>query len=181
MKKLLALVICALLALGGCAALSEDAQEIGSINVNGAYKLTAKLPEGYQLEMTQDTEGYLRGTLSSSDPLKPAMIFSIAFDETYSDVERLNDLSDEDLAFLESTFGPGSEISYGETSEGTRLMFVRTADAQNEFLAVFTIYKGYMIEFDLFAGPGGKLSAEQESTAITFLSDMQFVPIEIPQ
>ncbi len=176
MKKSLALILCALLALACCASLAEGAQEIGSINVNGAYKLTAKMPEGYTLKVEENQESFLRGTLSSEDPLKPEMTFSIVYDETYSEVERMNNLTEADLAFLESTFPEGSEISYGETSEGTKLMIVK-ANAETEYMTILTVYKGYMIEFDLFAGPDGKLTEEQQKQAVTFLSDLQFVPV----
>ncbi len=181
MKKMLSLILCALLTLSCCISLSEGVQEIGSVNVNGSYILTAKLPDGYTLKMNAEKEGYLQGELTTEDVLKPQMRFSIAADETYADLERMNDMSEEDLAVLESSFEAGSEISYGETSEGTKLMIVRSTIDSREYMAIVTYYRGFMIEFDLFAGPDGKLTDEQEKTAIDFLSDMQFVPVEAKQ
>ncbi len=180
-KKSLSLLLCALLALLCAAAAAEDVQDIGTINVNGAYKLTARLPEGYRLEFLDEGEGYLRGSLTSEDPAKPFMYFSIAWDETYSEVERMNDMPEADLANLAATFPEGSEISYGETTEGTKLMIVHAAESGTEYMTVLTVYKGYMVEFDLFAGPDGHLSEEQKNLAVAFLSDMQFLPVELSQ
>ena len=36
--------------------------------------------------------------------IRPQMYLSVAYDETYGDVARMNDLSVEDLAVLEETF-----------------------------------------------------------------------------
>ncbi len=181
MKKILSLILCALLAFSCCASLAEGAMEIGSVNVNGNYILTAKLPDGYKLTMKVEQDGYLQGELTTEDVLKPRMVFSIAADETYAEAERMNDLTEADLAVLESSFEAGSKISYGETSEGTKLMIVRSTLESHEYIAILTYYKGYMIEFDLFAGPDGKLSEDQEKVAIAFLSDMQFMPVEAKQ
>ena len=101
----------------------------------------------------------------SEDPSKPEMILSIAYDETYSDVERLNDMDDEALAILEKTFtdtDPYAYITYDETAYGTRLLICRTQSEVYDDLDIFTIYKGYFVEFMVTPG---KASADQKISA----------------
>ena len=178
MKKLIAFILSAMLCLCFSSVLAEQGtQEIGTINANGLYKLTGSLPEGYALHVETEEEGLLHGTLQHSDPLKPSLVFTLIFDETYADVERMNDLSQEDLDFLLSTFeDPEKQVSYTETSHGTKLMCVSTQVENWDYLSILTIYKGYMIELNMFAGTGsdGTLTEEQKQIAIDFLSNMNF-------
>ena len=53
MKKLIALLLALALMLGCCAALSETAAKtvLGSINMNGAFKLQCSLPDNYTLNI----------------------------------------------------------------------------------------------------------------------------------
>ena len=184
MKKLLALFSALILTLTLCASLAESTEtEIGSINVNGNYTLTCAVPEGYSLNVTGAEESSVRGSMVTEDPSRPSMVFSIVFDETYSDVERMNDMTEEDIAFLESTYteeNPYAVVSYMETAYGTKLMCVRATLKESDFLSILTVYKGYLIEFDLFPGEesNGLLTDEQVSTAVDFLSGLNFVPAE---
>ena len=52
-----------------------------------------------------------------------------------------------------------------------------------DYLSILTVYKGYMIELNMFAGTGsdGKLTEEQKKIAVDFLSNMNFETItEMP-
>lgn len=187
MKRLIAILLSLTMICCLAASMAETAQEpaqeqqglqnFGTISVNGIYALTGQIPEGYQVTLETAETGLLHGSLLNSDSAKPALAFTIIFDETYADVQRMNDLSQEDLNFLESTFeDPEKEVTYTETAYGTKLMCVSTKVESWDYLSILTIYKGYMIELNMFAGPGsdGRLTEEQKQIAIDFLSNMNF-------
>ena len=180
MKKLIAAVLCALMCFCFSAVLAEQEQglqEFGTIDANGLYKLTGTIPQGYEVSVETAETGLLHGTLLNQDSTKPALAFTIIFDETYANVERMNDLSEEDLDFLLSTFDdPEKEVSYTETGYGTKLMCVSTQVENWDYLSILTIYKGYMVELNMFAGTGtdGTLTSEQKQIAVDFLSNMNF-------
>ena len=85
-------------------------------------------------------------------------MLSIAFDEAYADVERLNDMDDEGLALLEQTFidsDPEVEITYGETGYGTRVLVAKHDTEGEDYIDFFSIYRGYCVEFVLLPAKEG--------------------------
>ena len=188
MKKMLAMLLTLALTLTCFAALAEEQpkEQLGSINMNGAFKLQCTVAEGYQMYVqSKDDEGLL-AMISSEDKAKPIMFFAIEFDEQYAEIKRLNDLSEEELQELASTFTTENEtvsVSYTETSHGTKLMLVRDASDIVTYASFLTIYEGYMIEFDMVPGydmtmAGEGLSESQIQMCVDFLSDLDFIPEE---
>ena len=185
MKKFLSLLLALCLLLSCCAALGEAAPktELGSINMNGAFRLVCSVPENYSLQVvTKDDEGMI-AAIPSEDPVKPQMVMVIEFDETYYDVYRMNDMSDEQLQAIADTFSSDGDevaISYRETSHGTKLMVAQEAEGDTDFLSILAIYEGYMIEFDMTAGPEAQegLTEAQIQMCVDFLSDLDFIPEE---
>ena len=120
MKKLFALLLTLALALGCCAALAETPAktELGSINMNGAFKLQCSLPDNYTLNIvSKDDEGLL-AVIEPQDASKPMLFLTIEFDEIYYDVKRMNDMTDEQLQQILDTFtseGDEVTVSYRET------------------------------------------------------------------
>lgn len=183
MRKIMA-VLLSLALLLGCAAGAEDAQKqiFGTIRINGEYTFRGTLPEGYRFVPFDQSDESVLFRLLSDDPTRPEMIMSIAFDETYYDVKRLDDLDEAQLALLEKTFtdtDPYAAITYDETEQGTRLMLVRTTSGDvYDDLIFFTIYDGYFVEFQVAPGEGSaeqRLTDEDIAQAMSFLSDMDFV------
>ena len=168
--------------LWGCAGAEIPAgEEIGTITVNGSYIISCLKPEGYEMEIVvQDSDRILGQLLADEEDIRPVIVFSIVYDETYAGIDRMNDLSEEDLAFLEGTYAEENPtITYRETAYGTKLMCVPGTIGENDFLSVLTIYRGYMIEFDIYPGreTDGKLTDEQVQMAVDFLSSMDFTQI----
>ena len=181
MKKLMSLTLALLLLCGAAAADLPQGEEVGAITVNGSYTISYVKPEGYEITVIQEDSTRMQGTLTADeDGTKPILAFSIVYEETYSEIDRMNDMTDEDLAFLESTYAEQNpDISYMETAYGTKLMVVKASLGAADFLSVLTIYKGYMIEFDLFPGTetNNRLTDEQVQMAVDFLSGMTFTQI----
>ena len=182
MKKMTAMILCLVLALSCAAGLAEAAEKtnIGTVNVNGAFEARCVLPQGYTLETESEENGGLISMITCEDPAKPTLMLSIMFDEMYADVEKLNDLDDEAVAYIESTFTDeyNVDISYTETAYGTKLMVVK--ELEGMFADVYTIYQGYEFEFVLLPtaeGGAESLTEEQIQLVIEFLSNLDFVPV----
>ena len=182
MKKIIAILLSLALLLGCAAGLAEgeEKQTYGTIRENGEYTLKGILPEGYKVIPFELSDDYILTRIRPNDPEQPEMMLSIAYDETYSDVERLNDLDDDALEILEKTFtdtDPYANITYEETDYGTRLLVCRTQGDTYDSLDIFTIYKGYFVE--LVTTPGEKakeqkLTDEDVNNSIRFLSELDF-------
>ena len=183
MKKMIAMILGLAMLLCAVSAVAEDKVTLGTVSINGAFRLQTELPEGYQLvPQTVSPEQYV-ALISSEDPAKPAMQLSIAFDEQYADVERLNDMDDEALVLLEQSFidnDPEVEITYGETGYGTRVLVAKHDTEELDFIDFFSIYRGYCVEFILLPAQEGdrNLNEEQIATCVSFLTNLDFIPAD---
>ena len=183
MKKIIAILLSLALLLGCAAGLAEEPQKqiFGSIRANGDFTLKGVLPEGYMVRPFELTDDSILIELIPEDETRPEMVLSVAYDETYSDVKRLNDLDDDALAVLEATFtdtDPYVNITYDETGYGTRLMVARTTSDTYDYLDIFTIYDGYFVEFVMIPSKAaGRLHLTDEETELcnTFLTALDFV------
>ena len=183
MKKIIAILLSLVLLLGCAASLADETekQTYGTIRINGEFTLKGILPEEYKVIPFELSDDAILTRIIPNDPERPEMMLSIAFDETYSDVERLNDLNDDALAILERTFtdtDPYANISYEETEYGTRLLVCRTQGDSYDTLDILSIYKGYFIEFVVTPGKKAKeqkLTDEEVESCIAFLSELDFV------
>ena len=184
MKKIIAILLSLALLLGCAAGLAETAEKqlFGVIRVNGEFTLKGILADGYSIIPFEMSDDSLISYIISDDPTRPEMVLSIAYDETYSGVQTLNDLNDDELLILEKTFtdtDPYANITYDETAYGTRLMICRTTTEYYDYLDIVSIYNGYFIEFAMFPGKGAaaqQLTDEQVNSCIEFLSELDFVP-----
>lgn len=159
----------------------DDSAKLGSLTVNGAFDLTCKLPEGYDLQVVNVRGGKIVASVLPQDMTKPQLYLSIAYDEMYGDVKRMNDLTDEQLAVLEATYTEMNdvEISYQNTGHGTKLLIAREVGTDTDFVDILSIYEGYMIEFNMTPNPNAAnqtLTNAQIGMCIDFLTDLDFVP-----
>lgn len=189
MKKYIALLLCLLLALGCVASAAEETPgkiTIGTISINGAFSLRCGLPEGYRVQPLKMSQDQVVALILAEDPLKPVMQLSVAFDEAYSDVKRMNDLDDEALDLLEKTFtdmDPTVEITYGDTGLGTRLLIARQSEGSYQYIDFLSVYQGYVVEFVMVPSQTAEdktLTEDQMRKCIDFLTDLDFVPADIP-
>ena len=156
--------------------------DLGVIDINGAFSLQCRMADGYSILPVKSTSDQLVAVISSEDPAKPILQLCVAYDEKYAKVERMNDLSDEELAELEKTFtdvDPTVEITYGDTGLGTRLMIARQSDSGFDYLDFLSIYKGYFVECVMVASESAEakdLTEDQIQMCIDFLTEMDFVP-----
>lgn len=156
-------------------------EQMGTLNVNGQFALQCKLPDGYQMQVINQLGEKLTAFISANNNTKPILQLSIAFNELYSDVERMNNLSKKQLQELEATFKDMNDvkISYAKTSHGTKLLVAREVGEDADFVDILTVYKGYSIEFVMTPNPRAKtqtLNDKQVQMCIDFLSELDFVP-----
>ena len=157
----------------------DGTEKLGSLSVNGEFDLTCRLPADYKLQVVNTRGEKIVASVLSDDMTKPEMYLTIAYDETYGDVERMNDLGEEDLKILEESFSDMNEveISYSETGYGTKLLIAREVGSDTDFVDILAIYRGYFIEFTMTPNPKAanqSLTDEQIKMCIDFLTDVDF-------
>ena len=182
MEKMFAILLCLALLLGCAAAMAETAEKthLAKVNMGGAFELKCTLPEGYEIKELESTDSsYL--ALFMADENRPLLTLSIAYNELYSDVKRMNDLDAEALSLIEESFRAEDDvkITYTETSYGTKLMMIQEADGSVDYVDFYSIYLGYEIEIVVSAmDDEGGLSDAQIQMVVDFLSELDFVAAE---
>ena len=181
MKKTLAILLILSLLLGCSAAVAETAEKtyLATVDMNGAFQLQCSLPEGYEIQEIEST-GAAYVALFKADGNRPLLTLSIAFNELYSNVARMNDLDAEALALIEESFKAEDDvkISYTETAYGTKLMMIQEADGSVDYVDFYSVYLGYEIEIVVAAQDENGLTDAQIQMVIDFLSNLDFVEAE---
>lgn len=187
MKKVVAIILSLAMLLSCAACFAEAAEaaevaevaekeELGTVNVNGVFKIQGRIPEGYRLSFLNQNPMYIRCKLISESKEKPGVELTIAYAEDWADTERLNDVSEADLLEIEESFREEDEVNieYRTTAYGTKVMVVTEALEETDFVAVYTIYKGYELEFVMTPG-SNPLTEENTQMLVDFISEMDFV------
>ena len=178
MKKMIALALSLMLILCAAVAPAEETAEktrLGSLKVGEAFTIQSKVPENYTFTPVTSTELNLTGILAGGEN-QPTVYVSIAFNEEYYGVERFNDVDEDTVQAIRDSFREMDEVAFEdlETAYGTRLLKVTQAD--RSFVDIYTIYKGYELEFVLTAQ--GEVQDADVQMLVDFISDMDFVPAE---
>ena len=160
-----------------------NVKKLGTLNINGEFDLTCRLPEGYNLQVVNMRGDKIIASVLSEDMTKPQLYLSIAYDETYGEIERINDMNDDDRLILEDSFREMNdvEITYAETGHGTQLLVAKEIGTDTDFVDILAIYKGYFIEFNMTPNPKAAdqtLTDEQVRMCIDFLTDVDFNPVK---
>ena len=187
MRKMLAILLGLALLLCCAAAAAENAEKtyLATVDMNGAFQLQCALPEGYEIDEIESTDStYVAQFIADGD--RPLLVLSIAYNELYSDVPRMNDLDEEALAIIENTFRTEDnvDISYTETAYGTKLMVIKETEDTVNYVDFYSVYLGYEVEIVVASMNETGLTDEQIQMAVDFLSDLDFVAPEtdaVPQ
>ena len=154
--------------------------QMGKLTVNGEFALQCQLPEGYTMQLINTLGTKISAFITSEDTEKPILQLSIAFDELFANVDRMNDLTEEALRGLEATFTEMNdvEISYTETAYGTKLLIAKEVGDDTDFVDILSVYKGYSVEFVMTPNPSAQnqtLTDAQIQMCVDFLSEVDFV------
>ena len=175
MRKLTALTLSLIMILCAVCAFAEETgkAEIGTLKVGEAFSIQSKMPEGYAYMPVTATGLNMVGILSAGEG-RPVVTVSIAYNEEYADTERFNDVDEAIVEEIRDSFREmDGEVTFEdlETAYGTRLLKV----AGNGFVDIYTIYKGYELEFVM---TGGTVTDADVQMLVDFISDMDFVGVE---
>jgi hypothetical protein len=175
MKKITALALSLMMILCAVCAFAEESgkTEIGNLKVGEAFSIQSTMPEGYKYMPVTATELNLVGLLTAGEG-RPEVFVSNAYNEEYAEIERFNDVDEDTVEEIRDSFlAEDEEVKFEdlETAYGTRLLKV-TGDG---FVDIYTIYKGYELEFVL---TGADLTADDVQILVDFISDMDFVAVE---
>ncbi len=178
MKKIIALMLTLMLILCTAAVFAEETAEktrLGSLKVGEAFTIQSNIPENYTFTAITATDLNLIGVLSGGEGT-PTVYISIAYNDEYADVERFNDVDEETVQAIRDSFLAMDDVAFEdlETAHGTRLLKVTTSN--RSFADIYTIYKGYELEFVLTAQ--GEVQDADIQMLVDFISDMDFVTAE---
>lgn len=173
MKKIISMLLALALLLGCGAALAEAAEktQMGTLEMKGAFTLKCAIPENYKLMVIEETPEKMFAQLVPEDQKKPCVTISIAYNDEYSDVERMNDLPEEQLKRIEASFMQMDDVKfeYRETGLGTKILVVTEDDSDEDgdtdFVDIYSIYKGFETEFKMI--PGKDPAAEDDDVDMT--------------
>ena len=172
---------------GAALAEGEQKESLGTLNVNNAFDIRCRMPEGYKLSILSSDGTSVLALVSSEEAGKPQLSLSIAFNDMFTAEDgtalRLNDVSDEGIEFIKNSFqdqmAEGVTFEDGETALGTRLLIVKGAVDENTHAVIFySVYQSYEIELVATMGmdDDGDLTEEQTQMIIDFLTGLDFVP-----
>ena len=162
---------------------TSDKKTLGTLNVNGKFNLVCQMPEGYDLQVVNMRGSRIIAAIEPKDMIRPQMYLTVAYDESYGSVMRINDMTPEELAILENSFREMNqvEITYRETGYGTKLLVARETGNDTDFVDILAIYQGYFIEFTMSPNENSAnktLTDEQIKTCIDFLTNLDFNPVK---
>ena len=184
MKKIIALALSLMLLLGCVSALAEAADK-QTITMLGAFTITTdKLPEGYTMNVIQNSEMAYEAIFASPEAGKPNYVLRMNFSDEWDGVNTLDDATEADMKAVKDDFYEVTELDDGDitfedgkTGEGTPLLIAKAADGS--FGAVYAIYKSHEIEVDIYHAEEDISVTEDEINAvIAFLTNVQFTPVE---
>ena len=187
MKKLIALLLAAMM-LCGCAALAEEATTAGTIKTSdGSFEVSYQIPEGVKLvsgEWVDDT--MYMANLEGPDGLY--FYFSVAVPEKTEENEETtpitfneeNGYTDEYLKQMMTELFADDYTSFDMgvkvTAYGTKLAVVRFNDPESPSAYVFSIWNGYEIGLTLVSededGNYRQITEDQLNKVVDFVSEV---------
>lgn len=177
MKKLIALLLSLMLVVGlMLPAMAEEAPTKLSIVYDDTMSVEVVIPDGYTIDET-NVMGSLLLIMTPIDENGNYFCTIVAHDEERAAVERLNDLSDDEIQAIADEFCADLNdptISFGETGMGTKLLIIDDNGVDGtDTTVIITVYKGYFLTTYVF--PAGETVTDAEKAmAIQFYTDMDF-------
>ncbi len=171
MKKILALLLTALLAAAAFTAFAEEAEKPF---IDFDIKMDS-IPEGYEYDV-EERGGSLFATFRSADPAAAVLYVSVAYSDTFAGYTLSSQMSDEEFEsatkLLTADYNDPS-IELRETDYGTAVIVITENDAQSDYADMITVWHGYFIRAAL--QKSSQLTEEDMALAMRIASDMWFV------
>ena len=188
MRKITAIVLSLILLLGCVSSLADE----GTISMVGWFSLeTNKIPAGYTIKTIKNNELEYEGYMQSSDADKPHYYLLINFNDQFTGVNTLDDVSAEEKKQIKQEYYDVLEYEDGDlvfedkkTSDGIPVLTVLAKDGA--LCSAYMIYLGYEIEIDGYPGgsnteAGIALTEADARMMVGILSNMKKPAIETPE
>lgn len=174
MKKLIAFALAAVMLLSF--ALAETAKT--PIFYDNSLTLNVVYPEGYTAEI--EDVGMFKLIHMTKGEHFPEMTLLICPDDEYADLERLNDMEEADqegyvLGLMEDY--NDAEVTWLQTDYGTDVVLLNENGTTIDFAELVTVYHGYVLDLMIMATEGEVVTGDDITSAMKFLSDMDFVHV----
>ena len=179
MKKLLAVLLALAMLLNMTGVLAQAADEKVIVEYDEALSFAFIQPEGYSVEQ-EIVNGHFFLSLVPEDETKASVDLMIApmEDEVLGNLERLNDLDEEQLnAFIaDITVGYNApETQMVETEAGTHVLVISENDSDMDFAELVSIYHGYFIFAYIGYADNTQVTEDDVNAVIWFFSNLDFV------
>ena len=180
MKKILSLLLCAVL-LASCAAAAAEGE--AAVDFRDRFQLKGTVPDGYKLSILSQDELTLEGEIAGDNAAAPVMKLFISFNESYANVASLNDLSADALEQIMQSFTEEYTMAFDrmDTDSGIPLLVARETGESADFLDFYTIFRGHEIELWLYKrddAANHTLTAEQLDRCKEFVRSLQIIPFQ---
>ena len=179
MKKILTLMLAAMLMLSAGLCRAESAGNVTSVYYDSTLRFDMKIPEGYELQT--DRDGMILAMCLKGGRDNYDIDILVCPDDTYSEFSRFNDMTDERLAREMAELSEGynnPSVSVLETSAGTKLIRIDENGSEMDYVEIIGLYNGYIIDVYILADDGREVTEEDIRTALDFCSGWSFVNIE---
>lgn len=178
MKKILSIVLAAMMLLSVGIACAETAEATAAeptvVRYDAQTDITYILPEDYAVSSTEFSGQMVIIDLKTLAD-KPELVLVVGLDEEYADLNKLNDLSDEDLqAYIDTLCEDwGTVETYVvNTDYDTKFVLLDEVSADIDQCQITGIYKGYTITLYLIRTNGTQVTEDDYNAAMKFLSEV---------
>lgn len=178
MKKILSIVLAAMMLLSVGIACAETAEATAAeptvVRYDAQTDITYILPEDYTVSSTEFSGQMVIIDLKTLAD-KPELVLVVGLDEEYADLNKLNDLSDEDLqAYIDTLCEDwGTVETYVlNTDYETKFVLLDEVSADIDQCQITGIYKGYTITLYLIRTNGTQVTEDDYNAAMKFLSEV---------
>ncbi|MDO4483098.1 MAG: hypothetical protein Q4C54_01300 [Clostridia bacterium] len=176
MKKLIALLLAAVMLMGVGAACAETM----IVEYDKGMDFTMDIPEQFEALTDVTDEGvlfvYMAGKDDNADV--PSVLMLVAADDEHDETARLNDLTeDEKKAFAESLFEDDDEKNYEikTSGHGTEAVVIETMGEGYDSLEISSIYHGYVFHVYYGYADGRDLTDADRELAMQLFTDLNVV------
>ena len=165
-----------LLSVGmACAETAEaTAAEPTLVRYDSKTDITYVLPEDYEAAYTEHSGQMVIVDMKTLTD-KPELVLVVGLDEEYADLNKLNDLSDEDLqAYIDSLCEDwGTVDTYILTTDyETKFVLLDEVSADIDQCQITGIYKGFTITLYMIAKDEADITEEDYNAGTAFMSEV---------
>lgn len=173
MKKILLAVLAVMMVLSlGLASAEEAAREPVKVPYDAKSMITYMVPEGYTDNEEHSGQMVVIDFMSET---KPEMILVIGSDEEYPFLERLNDLTEEELqAYIDSLCEDWGSVSTRvmETEYGSKIIVLDENSADIDQCQIQSVYKGFTICLYIIRTDGTQITEDDYNAGMELLSEV---------